>query len=130
MLDAARTPPFATTQPRPALPATALALLTGIGACLLLPRLPDAGLLFAIPLGLGGGMWWRGGRGALLGVLLAGFGFAGLHATQALARQLPPTMEGRVAIVRGRVLELPQPDPRGTRFLLHVDDADDLPLAL
>jgi len=129
MLDAAWTPPFARTDSRPSLPPTALALLAGIGACLLLPRLP-AWPLLAVLLLLGGWIWWRGGRMALLGVFLAGCGFAGLHASHALARQQPPAMEGRMATVHGRVLELPQPDPRGTRFQFRVDDAADLPSAL
>jgi len=121
MHDAAGTPPDRRTTYRSDLPATALALLVGIGACLLLPRFPPWPLLgFALAAGLV--LWWRGGRFALAGVLVAGFAYAGLQATHVMAQQLPPGLEQHEAMVRGRVLELPQPDPRGTRFLFRVDD--------
>jgi competence protein ComEC len=129
MHHAAGTPPVRRRPDRFALPATALALLTGTGACLLLPRLP-AWPLLAIGLVIGVALWWRGERIALLGVLLGGFAFAGLQVAYVLAHQLPPALEQHEATVRGRVLELPQPDPRGTRFLFRVDDDAWNPLAL
>lgn len=130
MHDAARTPPtIGRSTQRPDLPATALALLAGIGACLLLPRLP-AWPLFVALLATGVSLWWRGKRLVLIGVLLGGIGFAGLHATYALARQLPAGMEQRTVALHGRVLDLPAPDPRGTRFLFAVDDTSDLPSPL
>src|SRR4051812_20963477 len=61
------------------LPAQALALLAGVGACLLLPRLPAwpwMALLFVAGLAL----WVRRRHALLAGVLLCGFGLAGLHA--------------------------------------------------
>ena len=117
MHDAAGTPP----RPGPhGLPATALALLAGVGACLLLPRLPPWPWL-ALAFAGGLGLWLRTGRAALAGLLLCGFGLAGLHAASTLAQQLPRALEQHDATVRGRILELPQPDPRGTRFLLRVD---------
>lgn len=120
MHDAARTPPGRTPY---GLPATALALLAGVGACLLLPRLPPWPLL-ALVFACGVGTWLRMGRSLPAGVLLCGFGLAGLHAASTLAQQLPPALEQHDATVRGRVLELPQPDPRGRRFLLRVDGDD------
>ena len=129
MHDAAGTPPTTRRTHRPDLPATALALLAGIGACLLLPRLPPWPLL-ASAVAVGVAVWWRGTRWALVGVLLGGFGFAGLHATHALARQLPPRLEQHTVDLHGQVLDLPEPDPRGTRFLFFTDDTPDLPAAL
>ncbi|MGN6513580.1 MAG: DNA internalization-related competence protein ComEC/Rec2, partial [Lysobacteraceae bacterium] len=118
--------------PRPSpngLPATALALLAGVGACLLLPWLPPWPLL-ALAFACGLGLWLRTGPAALAGVLLCGFGLAGLHVDATLARQLPPALEQHDATVRGQVLDLPQPDPRGTRFLLRVDGDPTQPRAL
>ncbi len=126
MRDAAGTPP---TRRRPGLPATALALLAGCGGCLLLPLLPGWPWL-ALALACGLALWWRGGRGALAGALLFGFALSGLHATVALARQLPPALEQHDLSVRGQVLDLPQPGERGTRFDFRVDDALDLPAPL
>lgn len=126
MHDAAGTPP---RRKPPGLPATALALLAGVGACLLLPRLPPWPLL-ALAFACGLGLWLRMGRMALVGVLLCGFGLAGLHAASMLAQQLPAALEQQDATVRGEVLELPQHDPRGTRFLLRVDGDASQPQAL
>ena len=126
MRHAAGTPP----RRRPGLPATALALLAGCGGCLLLPRLPAWPWLL-LAAGAGAACWWLArGRAALAGVLLLGCGLAGLHAATTLARQLPPALEGRDVAVRGRVLDLPQADPRGTRFLFRVDDDAAQPAAL
>lgn len=126
MRDAAGTPP----RPNPRdLPVTALALLAGVGACLLLPRLPPWPLL-ALGFACGLGLWWRMGRAALAGVALCGFGLAGLHMASTLARQLPAAFEQHDATVRGQVIDLPQPDARGTRFLLRVDGDASQPAAL
>ncbi len=117
MRDAARTPP---RQDRSGLPAQALALLAGIGTCLLLPQMPAwpwFALLFLIGL-----MAWRRLHWAhLFGMMLCGFGLAGLHATFALARQIPPALEQQDITVSGRVLDLPQHEARRTRFVFRVD---------
>ncbi|NUS37913.1 MAG: DNA internalization-related competence protein ComEC/Rec2 [Lysobacter sp.] len=126
MHDAAGTPPRSNPH---GLPTTALALLAGVGACLLLPRLPPWPLL-AAAFACGLGLWLRAGRAALAGVLLCGFGLAGLHAAATLAQQLPPALEQHDARVRGEILDLPQADPRGTRFLLRVDGDASQPAGL
>lgn len=117
MQEAARTPPGQETS---GLPNQALALLAGVGGCLLLPQLPPwpwLALLFSIGLGL----WLRAGKTQLLGVVLCGFGLAGLHAASTLAQQLPSALEQQDITLRGRVLELPQREARRTRFVLQVD---------
>lgn len=117
MRDAARTPPG---QNPSGLPTQALALLAGVGTCLLLPQLPPwpwLALVFVIGL-----LAWRRPRWAhLLGVMLCGFGLAGLHAAFTLAGQLPPALEQHDITVSGRVLDLPQNEARRTRFVLQVD---------
>lgn len=117
MRDAARTPPW---QDSPGMPLLALALLAGVGACLCLPGLPPwPGLALAFAAGFG--LCVRGRCLRLAGVLLCGFGLAGLHAASTLAQQLPPALEQHDIVVSGRVLELPQHEARRTRFLLRVD---------
>jgi competence protein ComEC len=112
MHDAARTPPFGI--------AIALALLAGVGGCLCLPRLPPWPL-FAIALAIGFALWLRSGHLRIPGALACGFAIAGLHAVASLGLQLPPSLERRDLVVSGRVIELPQDEPRRTRFLLRVD---------
>ncbi|MFS8064264.1 MAG: DNA internalization-related competence protein ComEC/Rec2, partial [Luteimonas sp.] len=112
MHDAARTPPFGI--------AIALALLTGVGSCLCLPRLLPWPLL-AIGFATGLALWLRPGGTRVAAALLCGFSLAGLHAAFSLALQLPPTFEGQDLAVSGRVIELPRHEPRRTRFLLRVD---------
>ena len=126
MQDAARMP----LRPDSAgLPAQALALLLGVGACLLLPRLP-AWPWMALLLVMGAALWLRRRRGLLLGALLCGFGLAGLHAGASLSGQLPVALEQHEFEVSGRVLDLPQHEPRRTRFVLRVDDAPEQAPAL
>ena len=62
--------------------------------------------------------------------MLAGAAWAGLHAAWSFGAQLPPAWEGRDVIVSGRVVGLPEPQARRTRFLLRVDDADAQPAPL
>jgi competence protein ComEC len=112
MHDAARTPPFGI--------AIAVALLAGPGGCLCLPRLLPWPLL-AIVAALGLMLWLRPGKARIAGALLCGFALAGLHAAFSLALQLPPTFERQDLAVSGHVVELPQHEPRRTRFLLRVD---------
>lgn len=113
MQQAARTPPLGIT--------VAVALLTGVGSCLLLPALLRWPLLLVM-LAIGFGFWlrdddWR----RIAGTCLFGFALAGLHAAAALAQQLPGDLEGHDAIVSGRIVELPVSEPRRTRFQFRVD---------
>ena len=62
--------------------------------------------------------------------MLAGAAWAGLHAAWSFGAQLPPAWEGRDVIVSGRVVGLPEPQARRTRFLLRVDHADAQPAPL
>ena len=113
MHTAARTPPLGT--------AAALALLAGVGSCLILPKLPPWPWL-AATFAIGFGLWLqRDGWKRIAGVLLLGFGLAGLHAATTLVRQLPEAFEQRDVVVTGRVVELPVVEPRRTRFLFRVD---------
>ena len=129
MVDAARTPPAQTHTPRFGLPASAIALLAGCGACLVLPRLPPWPLLVLAMLS-GGLLCWRMRRAGLVGVMLLGFGMAGVQVGLALSGQLPPALEHHAVLVRGRVLDLPTADQQGTRFVLQADAVPDVPLAL
>lgn len=101
---------------------SAIALLVGVGACLSLPTLPPWPLL-ALVLACGLARWWRGQQVNILGPLLVGFGWVGLHASMVLSAQLPPSWEQRDISVEGRVVGLPQPELRRTRFQFRVDDA-------
>ena len=121
MRDAAQVPAFGI--------AVAVALLAGIGACLCLPALPWWPWL-AAAFACGFAAWWRPDRWRIGGALLLGFGLAGLHAAATLARQLPPALEHRELAVSGRVVDLPQSEPRRTRFRLRVDDDAAQPAAL
>ncbi len=118
MHDAARTPPFGT--------AAALALLTGVCACLWLPwLLPWPGSIGLLLVGIALG--WRGlhaGRAALLlgSWLLLGFALAGLRAAHSLALQLPPQLEQQDARIRGRIIDLPVHEVARSRFVFRVDD--------
>lgn len=99
----------------------ALALLAGVVACLRLPGLPPTWLLAAtLPVGLLA--WWKSRPLRWTGAVLVGFALAGLHAADALALQLPPDWEKREITVVGRVVELPEHQPRRTTFALRVDD--------
>ena len=111
------------------LPTQALALLAGVGACLLLPQLP-AWPWMALVFVAGAAIWLRRRHALLVGALLCGFGLAGLHAGASLSRQLPVALEQHEFLVSGRVLDLPQHEPRRTRFVLRVDDAPAQPAAL
>jgi competence protein ComEC len=115
--------------PTAGLPAQALAVMAGVGACLLLPQLP-AWPWMVLALGVGLAVWIRRGRAMLLGALACGFGLAGLHAGIALGRQLPVAQEQQAFLLTGRVLDLPQEEPRRTRFVLRVDDTPAQPASL
>lgn len=119
---AARTPPFGIR--------TAIALLAGIGACLLLPSLPAMGVLGCGAMA-GATAWWRGRHGVrLAGAFISGFALAGLHSALALQAQLPLAGDARDFVVAGRIAELPVSEPRRTRFLFRVDGDDGQPALL
>ena len=113
MAHAARMPPFGI--------AASLALLAGVSACLWSPALLawPGSVLIAVA---GTWLWLRGARWRVLGPALLGFGLAGLHAAHALSIQLPAQWERREVLVSGRVADLPEVQPRGTRFGFRVDD--------
>lgn len=102
--------------------ASALSLLGGVTACLLLPGLPPWPLL-ALSFAFGLRVWLRGTRLRAFGPALLGFGLAGLHATATLVQQLPPALEGGEVVLVGKVVDLPQPEARRTRFRFEVEDA-------
>lgn len=66
----------------------------------------------------------------MAGVLLFGFGFAGIHAASALQLQIPPALEGKAHDLSGRIVGLPLHDPRRTRFEFLVDADAGQPSAL
>ncbi len=100
--------------------ACAAGLLVGVTGCLLLPALTPSPLRWLCALaGIVAWLWpWRG---RALGAMLLGFGWVGLHAGWALSAQLPTALEGREFRVDGRLVGLPEHEPRRTRFLLRVD---------
>lgn len=122
MRDAARTPL--------SIQVAAVALLGGAGVCLALPALPPwPWLTFALVAGLVSWLSLRGWQSAI-GVVLLGFGLAGLHATVVLERQLPNQYERADAVISGRVAGLPEHGTRSTGFLFRVDTDDTQPAHL
>ncbi|MFZ5637120.1 MAG: DNA internalization-related competence protein ComEC/Rec2 [Pseudomonadota bacterium] len=114
----------------------AVGLLAGILACLSLPEPPGPWLLICV--GAMVALSWampgvRTGRPAWVrafATICFGFVLAGLHATNALDRQLPPALEGAQFRLTGTVVELPRHEARCTRFVLRIDDAPGQPAAL
>jgi competence protein ComEC len=110
----------------------ALALLGGVMACLWLPWLAPWWVSLIL-LVLGSAGWANlparsipsvlldATRRRVLGAFLCGFAWTGLHAVHALAVQLPASLEKYQAIVTGRIVDLPQHEPRRTRFMFEVD---------
>lgn len=129
----ARTP--LAVAPRPFGIAIAAALLGGSMGCLWLPWLAPWWVSLAV-LALGAALWAgmpgmvgrAAGAGGLaiatrpLGALLCGFALAGLHAAYGLSLQLPAALEKHETVVRGCIVDLPEHEPRRTRFLFEVDD--------
>ncbi|MBO9717148.1 MAG: DNA internalization-related competence protein ComEC/Rec2 [Pseudoxanthomonas sp.] len=111
----------------PSGPACAVMWLAGAMASLFLPTLMPAPLRWSLAI-VGVMAWLRPWRGRAFGALLAGAGWAALHAGWALALWLPADLEGRETRVSGQVLDLPQHEERRTRFLFRVDG--DAPPAL
>lgn len=60
-------------------------------------------------------------RRRLLGAFFCGFALTGLHAAYALSIQLPASLEKHETVVTGWIVDLPQHEPRRTRFLFEVD---------
>lgn len=113
----------------PALLPSAVALLLGCLAALTLPRLPPvwvlwiflfAGVMLAVVVR----------RVAWCGVVLFGFANCCLHGQFGLRHQLSFALEGRDLVLRGRIVSLPVPETRRTRFLLRVDTDQDQEPAL
>lgn len=101
--------------------AVAICFLAGICMAILAPGLPPAGLRWmALVVGLF--LWLASPRWRWLGALLAGMGWACLHAGWSLDQQLPLGGEGQEASVIGVVTSLPQHETRRTRFQLRLDN--------
>jgi competence protein ComEC len=110
----------------------ALALLGGVMACLWLPWLAPWWLSLVLLLaGCTGWANWPAlpvravladaSRRRVLGAFLCGFAWTGLHGAYALAVQLPSSLEKQETIVTGRIVDLPEHEPRRTRFLFEID---------
>jgi competence protein ComEC len=108
----------------------AVALLAGVGGCLLLPSLPPWPLLALLVAASVVAWWRRGDWPRTAGALVFGFALAGLYAAVALARELPPGWEQHDAVVSGRIVELPVEEARRTRFLFRVDGDATQPIPL
>jgi len=100
--------------------ACAAALLGGAVACLFLPALVPSPLRWIAAV-VGFVAWLRHWRWRVPGAFLIGFGWTALHAGCALDAQLPGDWEGREVALAGRVVELPEPEARRTRFRFRVD---------
>ncbi len=101
--------------------AASVALLAGVVACLWLPALapwPVQAALIAVGLGLA----WRKPGLRWPGLFLVGFSWAGLQAGWVLSTQLPMRLEKQELAISGRIIDLPQNEPRRTRFQFRVDD--------
>jgi competence protein ComEC len=112
--------------PHPFGPACAAMWLAGAVASLFLPALVPTPLRWLLAI-VGMVAWLRPWRGRAWGALLAGAGWAALHAGWALALWLPAQWEGREVRVTGRILDLPQHEERRTRFQFRVEDAGSPP---
>ena len=110
-------------------PACMAALLLGMVGMLWRPTLPATGVLWLL-LAVGLAAWGMPSRGRWIGALLAGAAWAGLHATWSMDARLPVAWEAREVTVAGRIVGLPEPQARRTRFLFRVDDADSQPAPL
>lgn len=110
-------------------PGCILALLAGVGICLLLPELPPQWLLLLLFAGGVPGALWRS-RLRPLGMLILGLAYAGLQASSALDAQLPPALQGKTVTVQGRIRDLPVTEPKRTSFEFVVDDDARQPLPL
>lgn len=101
--------------------AASVAWLAGVAACLWLPALPPWPVQ-AVLMATGLGLAWRRPGLRWPGLLLVGFGWAGLQAGWVLSARLPMRLEKQELAVSGRIIDLPQSEPRRTRFQFRVDD--------
>ena len=106
--------------------AAAVSLLAGVCTCLwspwLLPWWGSMAVLAIAIICVGRGFRSSRSRMLLAGWWLTGLALAGLHAAHALALQLPSEPARHDAVVTGRILDLPEHEPRRSRFLFRVDD--------
>lgn len=109
--------------------AASAAFLAGVVACLWLPALAPWPVR-ALCIASGSALAWRKPRLRWLGLALVGFGWAGLHAGRVLSTQLPARLEKQELAVSGRIVDLPQSEPRRTRFQFRVDGDPAQPLEL
>lgn len=101
--------------------AASVGLLAGVVICLWLPALAPWPV-HAVCMAAGAALAWRKPGARWLGLALLGFGWAGLHAGWVLSAQLPARLEKRELAISGRIVDLPQSEPRRTRFQFRVDD--------
>lgn len=111
-----------------------VALLLGVLAVQCWPALPAGGCLATAviaSLALAVAFWCRR-RWRLLGWVALGLGWAMLHGAWAMQARPSPALEGEDLVAIGRVLDLPDTRPDGTRFTLAVQSAtlDGRPVAL
>lgn len=104
--------------------AASTGLLAGVVACLWLPALAPWPVR-AMCIAAGAALALRKPGLRWLGLALVGFGWAGLHAGWVLSTQLPARLEKRELAISGRIVDLPQSEPRRTRFQFRVDDGQD-----
>ncbi|MBP3985253.1 DNA internalization-related competence protein ComEC/Rec2 [Pseudoxanthomonas helianthi] len=102
--------------------AASAGLLAGVVACLWLPTLAPWPVR-AVCMAAGAALALRKPGLRWLGLALVGFGWAGLHAGWVLSTQLPARLEKRELAISGRIVDLPQSEPRRTRFQFRVDDS-------
>ena len=74
--------------------------------------------------------WLVRWRHRWMGLLLVGLSWTALQGHWALQRQLPAGSVPVDAVVSGTVLDLPDHQPHGSRFLFRIDDVPSLPEAL
>ena len=110
-------------------PGCAAALVVGATACVQLPALPAQAVAW-VGLIAGLATWLLRWRHRWLGLLLVGLCWTALQGYWALQQQLPAGSAPVDAIVSGTVLDLPDHQPHGSRFLFRIDDVPELPEAL
>ena len=110
-------------------PPCAAALVLGATACVQLPALPVQAVAW-VGVSAGLATWLMRWRHRWLGLLLVGLCWTALQGYWALQQQLPAGSAPVDAIVSGTVLDLPDHQPHGSRFLFRIDDVPALPEAL
>ncbi len=106
--------------------AVAACFMAGICAAILAPALPSTWVRWAA-LSTGVLLWLTAPRWRWLGAVLAGLGWAFLHAGWGLEQQLAARREAQEITVTGVVSSLPQHEVRRTRFQLRLDAEASLP---